>query len=206
MSLRLIIVLLSILLCSSCSSFNNTPVEDVLGTNKNLIKLAYKLAEDLEDKAFPPLIPMNPDQPILMTTFVDNNDLSRTSRFSLILQEHMASKFVQDGFTVKEIKLRENLQILPTKGETMLSRDLTLIRNSQDAQAVMLGTYSHVNMTMYISARLVDPVTANILSSTDYKLIMDANVLAMLGLQVDNESNDNLINPPRRSFLNWVFY
>ena len=105
-----------VLLLSSCASFNGTRLESLLGTRQNLIKLGYTIAEDLERQAYPPLTPRNPDQPILTTTFVSNNNLDETSNFSRILQEHLTSRFVQMGYTVREIKLRNNLHIEPGYG------------------------------------------------------------------------------------------
>ncbi len=203
---RLLLPLVLIFAVSGCSYFNGTPYESVLGKDKDLIDFAYEISEDLERRAFPPLVARHPDQPILATTFVDNSDYTTTSRFSLLLQQHMTSRFVQRGYTVKEIKLRKNLFIKPKVGEVLLSRELDQIRESQQAQAIMLGTYSFINRTMYISARLVDPVSANIISAADYELVMDKNVLAMFGKTLDTQEDPNLIEEPRGSILNWFLY
>lgn len=196
----------TLLLFSSCSTFNGTPLEGYLGADQNLIDLAYTIAEDLEKQAFPPIIPRHPDRPILTTTFVNNNDLGETSHFSRILQEHLTSKFVQMGYTVREIKLRNELHIEPGNGETMLSRNLQNINKTQTAQAISVGTYSFTGRTMYISARLIDPESANILSSADYKIVMDKNVLAMFGLELRQDEEMNLIEEPKQSFMTWLLY
>ncbi len=200
------LIITSLILLTSCSYFNGTPLEEYLGADKNLVDMAYDIAEDLEERAFPPLIARHPDQPILSTTFVNNNDLDQTSHFGRILQEHLTSRFVQLGYTAREVKLRNQMAIDPKSGEKMLSRNLIDINPQQNAQAVSVGTYSYTNRTMYISARLIDPQNSNIISSVDYKLIMDENVLAMFGLKLQPEDDMDLIEEPSQSFVSWLLY
>jgi len=203
-TIQLFLALITFFLFSGCSTFNCTRLENLLGGDTDLIKFSYTIADSLIQRAMPPLIPRHPDKPILMTTLVDNNDLSQTSRFGRILQEHISSRFVQLGYTVKEIKLTNTLQINPGSGETILSRDLTLLTGNQQAQAIFAGTLSHTGDTMYISTRIINPVNSNIIATDDYRLCMDDNILAMFGLQRQNKLNET-IQEPSRPFLNSVF-
>jgi hypothetical protein len=205
MKIRTFFILLLLLCLSGCTYFNGTRLEGYLGADENLISLSYKISEDLEEKAVPQLMPRHPEQPLLTTTFVDNNDLNQTSRFGRILQEHITSRFVQLGYTVREIKLRNNLLIRPKSGEIMLSRDLKMINPSLSAQAILVGTYSYTKRTMYISARLINPENSTIISSMDYQLIMDDNVLAMFGLKIAKD-DPYTIEKPRESVINKIFY
>lgn len=189
---------------TGCSSFNCTRFENLLGSNTNLIKFSYTIADNLAERALPPLVPRHPEMPIIVTTLVNNDDLTQTSRFGRVLQEHIRSRLVQLGFTVKEIKLTNTLQIYPRSGETMLSRDLSLLAGARQAQAVLAGTISHTDSTMYISARLINPLNSNIIASDDYKLCMDDNILAMFGLQ-RRENVDDVIKEPSQPFLNKIF-
>lgn len=200
----LLLGLAAVFFLSGCSSLNCTRLENLLGSNTDLITFSYTLADTLVQRAMPPLIPRHPEMPILVTTPVDNNDLSETSRFGRILQEHITSRFVQLGYTVKEIKLTNTLQINPKSGETILSRDLSLLKGAQEAQAVFAGTISHTDKTMYISARIINPTNSNIIATDDYKLCMDENILRMFGLQPQNKTDDS-IEEPSQPFLNSVF-
>ena len=87
----------------------------------------------------------------------------------------------------------------------MLSRDLKMINPSLSAQAILVGTYSYTNRTMYISARLINPENSTIISSMDYQLIMDENVLAMFGLKIAKD-DPYTIEKPRESLINKIFY
>jgi len=189
---------------AGCSSFNCTRLENLLGSDTDLIKFSYTIADNLAAQALPPLIPRQPDMPILITTLVSSDDLTQTSRFGRTVQEHISSRFSQLGFAVKEIKLTNTLQIYPRSGETMLSRDLSLLTGSQEAQAIFTGTLSHTNSTLYISTRLIDPLNHNITASSDYKLCMDDTILAMFGLQRNN-SGEDLIDEPSQPLLNSLF-
>jgi len=193
------------ILLSGCSYFNGTKLEGLLGADENLISLSYQIAENLEENASPRIMPRNPNLPILVTSFVDNNDLNQTSRFGRILQEHISSRFVQMGYTIREIKLRKDLLIRQRSGEILLSRDLHNITPTLSAQAILVGTYSFTNRIMYISARLINPETSTIISSTDFHLVMDENVLAMFGLKMAGD-DPYTIDKPRESLINKIFY
>lgn len=208
MFLRVILTLALSLSLAACSSFNCTILEKQLGAEENLINLAARITDDLTQKAFPPLMPRQPDLPILSTTFVNNNDLKETSRFGRILQEHISSRLVQLGYTTKELKLRDTLLMREQSGETMLSRNVEDInaKQSLSAQAVLVGTYSYTDRIMYISARLINPKDRNIISSYDYRLCMDDNILAMFGLKRQSIGLDDEIDPPRNSLINTLFY
>ena len=188
---------------SGCSSFNCTRLQNILGADINLIKFSYAIADHLAKRAVPPLVLHHPQMPILVTTFVDNNNLGKTSEFGRVLQEQVASRLVQLGYTVREVKMTNTLTVEPKSGETILSRDLTKISNEQQAQAIVVGTVSKANQTLYISARLVNPANKNILATDDYQLCMDDNILAMFGLQHEKAS-EQPISEPQPPLLNSI--
>ena len=53
---------------------------------------------------------------------------------------------------------------------------------------------------MYISSRLIDPVTANVIASDDYRLCMDDQILAMFGLERAGHEQDEMIKEPKQPF------
>jgi len=194
-----------VVLLNGCSYFNETRLENSLGKDVNLINYSYDIADDLVKSAYPALIPRQRGMAILTTTFVDNNDLEQTSHFGRILQDNIGSRFVQKGYVVHEVKLRKELMIEPGSGETMLSRNIDLLTQTQKAQALLVGTVSQAQRTMYISARLINPIDSTIISSRNYRLYMDKNVLAMFNQQVGSRSGDT-IKPPSEPLMNSVLY
>lgn len=202
---RLLFFLSITVLLSSCSTLNCTPLERFLGADVNLISLGDRIADDLISSAMPPLMPRHPEESVLTSTFVNIDDFEKTSTFGRLLQSHVGARFVQQGYTVKEVSLRHTMKIRPHDGEKILSRDLSLITPDQPAQAVLLGTYSLNNRILYITAKLVNPINRNILAAKSYRLCMDENLLAMFGLQ-RYEKDPNGIDPPRGSLINDIFY
>lgn len=208
---RYLPMVFAVLLAASCARFNDTEMEGLLGREINLVTLAYRAADTLAATAMPPLSPRDPEMPILTTTFVDNNDLRKTSQFGRAVQEHMASRFVQLGYQVREIKLADNLYIAPRQGETILSRDLRRLSPDVKAQAILVGTFSRAGHTLYVSARLVDPADGSIISSTDYRLRMDAILESMVeepgpplaNQQVVIPDTDAVPEPPPPRLNSW---
>lgn len=187
-------LVLLVLFCG-CSSFNCTRLEQVLGGETNLIKFSYKIADNLIETALPPLIPRDPTMPIIVTTFVDNNRLEQTSRFGRILQEHISSRLVQQGYTVKEIKLADTMSIEQQSGETILSRNLSKLNGTLEAQAILIGTLSRAKRTLYISTRLVNPANSVVIASDDYKLCIDDRIMETLGLQYQGNGTSTIQEP-----------
>lgn len=198
-----IVVLLLLLLLNGCANLNCTRLEGLLGGKTNLVTFSYKIAEDLSLQAMPPLTPTHPEMPVLVTTFVSNSNLEKTSSFGRLLQEHVASRLVQLGYTVQELKVSDHLYIEPQSGETILSRDFSLLAPNLKPQAIVAGTYTRTNRVLYLSTRLINPGNNNIIASSDYKLCMDDDILAMFGLQRHIDSS-NSISEPSQPILNKI--
>ncbi len=202
---NLIFLCIVILPLSSCSTLNCTLLEGFLGGDVNLISLGNKIADDLISSATPPLMPRHPEDAVLTSTFVNIDNFEQSSTFGRLLQSHAGTRLVQLGYTVKEISLRNTMTIRPGDGEKILSRDLSQISPDQPVQAIMLGTYSLNNRILYITAKLVNPVSHNILAAKSYRLCMDDNLLAMFGLQRRHEDPDT-VGAPSESAINSIFY
>ena len=175
-------ILFLLLAAAGCSTLNGTRLEPLLGADVNLVRLGDRVAESLLTQAVPPLLPRQPDQPVLITTLVNNDQLAETSSFGRSFQNNLAAGFVSRGYAVREVKLRRDLLVREEKGEFMLTRDLQEMAGSQRAQAIVLGTYTLANRAMYLSVRLVDPADQTIRAAYEDRLTLDANSLRLLGL------------------------
>ena len=182
-----------------CSNLANI---HYLGTVADLNSFAYDLADDLITGANPALMQQNPKMPILVTSFVDLNDLTKTNAFGRVIQRSIASRFVQNNYSVKEILLGSSIFIEPRQGETILTRDLTLLANNSSSQAVVVGTWTRTGQTLYLSVRAVHPETGNIISSKDYHLCMDDDILELFSLRVQADRDD--IVEPHEPWLNKI--
>ena len=181
------IVALVIPALTGCSRLNCTPLEQLLGADVNLVSLGKNISDTLIAQSMPPLLPRQPEQPVFITTPVNNDNLKNSSSFARSLQNSIGAEFVRQGFAVNEIKLRGNVVINEGKGEFMLSRDLMELKEKQLAQAIVVGTYTLVDRVMYLSIRLVRPGDSAILAVYEKRLCLDVGSLQMLGLQVNEE-------------------
>lgn len=191
-----VLLCLAAALTGGCSSLNDTKLGGILGKDTDLIAFAYDITDNLVERSLPPLVPRHPEMPVVVATVVDNNDLARTSRFGRLLQEHMASRLVQHGYTVREIKLTRTVSIEPKSGETVLSRDLSKISGDLQAQAILAGTMSRSDRNLYVSTRLILPESGNILASDDRQLYMDDNLLALFNLRRQGDGDQPITEPP----------
>lgn len=203
---RLILIVCIGFLLSSCSSLNCTRLEGLLGADINLISLGNRITDDLTGSAMPPLMPRHPEDAVLTSTFVDLSNLQSTSQMGRLLQSHIGSRLVQLGYTVKEINLRNTMKINPGDGEIILSRSLSEITPDQPVQAILVGTYSITNRSLYITAKLISPINRNIISAKSYKLCMDDTLLAMFGLQRRRSNAEDSVDAPSESLINKIFY
>ncbi|WP_306546301.1 FlgO family outer membrane protein [Desulfobulbus sp.] len=205
--LTVLACLFTLLAASGCSELNGTRLEPVLGGDVNLVELGDKVADTLISQTLPPLIAQQADQPILVTTLVNNDKLNDTSSFGRSFQNNIAAGFVSRGFAVKEIKLRRDLLVELHKGEFMLTRNLPEMAGAQRAQAVVVGTYTLTNRVMYLSVRLVSTANQSIRSVYEDKLYLDDNSLRLLGFKYANGSDgDEMVRPPSPSVLDSILY
>ena len=192
-----------------CSQLNGTRLEPVLGGDIDLVALGDEVADQLVRQPVPPLIPHQAEQPILVTTLVNNDNLNDTSSFGRSFQNNLTAGFVSRGYAVKEIKLRRELLVEQHKGEFMLTRDLQELASKQRAQAVVVGTYTLANRMLYLSVRLVSPHNQAIRAVYEDKLYLDDNNLRLLGFKFKNGPSDDPtqpVLPPSPSILDTLLY
>lgn len=122
-------------------------------------------------------------QPLLAGTFVDINDLRGSSGLGRIVAEQVSSRFTQEGFTVVEMRLRQNVFIQETGGEFVLSREVRDLSRTHNAGAVIAGTYALGRRNVYVSARLIRAADSLVLASYDYSIPIGPDTRALLAGQ-----------------------
>ncbi len=159
-------IMLSIYGCSSSSSR-----QELLTTHSvkgNLVSMGYHAADKLISNLKQPI---NSGDSIIVATFVNVDDLKKSSTFGRIIAEQIASRFSQRGYKVKEVKLsQDTIFVQGNEGEFLLSRDLKYISEKHNASAVVVGTYGNVYNKRYVSARVINPSNSLIISSCDFSL------------------------------------
>lgn len=141
---------------------------------KGLIGANYRAADALlkRDRR----LRFNRSRPLLVASFVDINNVQRSSAFGLVLAEQIGSRIVQRGYKVVEMKMRENNIFVKgnrfpdSEGEFMLSRELHDISVQHNAYAVIVGTYTPSKRRVYVNAKMVNTANNVVLASYDYEL------------------------------------
>ena len=143
----------------------------------DLVGITLKAAKTLADKARK-TVP--PESMILSTSLADINDLSKTTTLGRVISEQLSSRLSDQGFKLKEIKMRDNVFISEDiGGEFTLSRRLKVLSKSHDATAILAGTYAIGSQTIYVNVRLIDTTDNIVLATADFQLPLDADMRAL---------------------------
>lgn len=145
------------------------------GLGSNLIVVNHRATDALMQK-----VKLDPTQPVLVATLVDQEDLGESSRLGRLFSEHIASRLASQGARVVELKLREQLFMKQTTGALLLSREVRDVSQSHNAQAVVVGTYTSSGQTLYVSLKLVRPEGNTVMAAHDYALPLNANIKGLL--------------------------
>lgn len=117
---------------------------------------------------------------ILVATLADVSRLEHSSPFGRIISEQLVSRIAQNGRSVVEMKLRGSVFVQNNNGEFLLTREVRELASSQNAGAVLVGTYAESGRFVFISLKLVNPADSLVLSSHDYTLPIDRVVRRLL--------------------------
>ncbi|RMD70943.1 MAG: hypothetical protein D6819_02990 [Gammaproteobacteria bacterium] len=163
-----------LLLLSACAYFQTSEkeIEDA-----DLMAANYQAADKLLENA---KVPLSRERNLVVATFVNIDDLEDSSTLGRLIAEHLASRLVQKGYRVVELKLRNNIFIKQRAGEFMLSRSVQDVSTAHDAQAVVAGTYAIARNQVFVNARIIQPEDSTIIASYDYVLPLGKNLRALV--------------------------
>lgn len=153
-------------------------------SNKNVSSQLYTnivlLSENLSEQLFKNHIQLD-NNSILVTSFVDLNQLNSTNDFGRQLSENMISSLHNKGFRVKEYRGQSAISV-NSSGEFHLTRDIKKLRDEIEANYILIGTYSFINdNTLTVNSRIIDIDNGDIY----------ATAIALYGFAVKKETNSN---------------
>jgi TolB-like protein len=117
---------------------------------------------------------------LILTTFVYLDDLYQTSSFGRAMTESLSSALFRRGFRVAEIRKGPGLYVKSKSGELTLTRDIALIADQQEVQAIVAGTYSLTPTTVVVNARLLAAESEEVLSVAGLEIERSANINYLL--------------------------
>jgi TolB-like protein len=116
---------------------------------------------------------------ILVTTFVEMDDLMKSSSFARLVAEQMSSRLSQKRLKVRELRFSPNRIYVDKSGEFILSREVVDIAAEARATVVVTGTYLMTDSTVYIVARAIEARSGLILGSVNYEVVRDYRVMEL---------------------------
>lgn len=113
--------------------------------------------------------PLDAQTPLLVASFVDIDNLLRSSTFGRMSSELFAASLTQRGYHVVEVKLRDQL-FIQHNGEFMLSRKLKDISSQHQVESVVIGTYATGIDYVYVTVKLINIQTSEVERAWKYRI------------------------------------
>jgi TolB-like protein len=168
-------ILLALTSLSGCGIYNQYHyVKD-----DDLVEVSYEVTEHLL---------LNLKQPlpkgslIVVNSLVNVNDLGQTLPFGRIVSDQITSALSRSSYRVMGMELPTEIFAKNDAGILALPEKTKQALNDVHANALVLGTYAAGQKNVYVSLKVVELATQNVISSTDYSIPMgpDAKRLTTL--------------------------
>lgn len=117
---------------------------------------------------------------VLVGTFVDINNVERTSMFGRQFAEMAASRLTQRKVDVIHATVRQDHMRIDDRGQFLLSRRVQNLAGDYNAKCVLVGTYAVVNERVFVSLKLVSTVDDSTLAAADVEIEGTDTVMGML--------------------------
>ncbi len=121
------------------------------------------------------------DQRVLVSSFVNLNDLYKTSALGRVLGEQMVSELQRSGIEVLDVRKSPNILIQQKLGEFGLSRNMEEIPYIHEAHATVVGTYSAADGQLFVNARILRNSDGLVMASASTVLEENALLSSLLG-------------------------
>ncbi len=153
----------------------------------NLTDLSHMLADRMINLnaggVVHPSLRHDPAEPIIVTSFVNLDNLEQSSPFGRLIAEQMASRIVQRGWVISDIKIADSVLMAARRGEFILTRKVKRGLKAKKAAAVLVGQYSVNESHLFLVTQLVRIHDNRILSAANLDLPLSRKVRKILGLE-----------------------
>lgn len=142
----------------------------------DLVEVSYEAVNTLQSN-LKRKIPAN--SLIIVSTLLNVDDLKKTSSFGRIISDQIASAFHNSGYRIIGMEMPIDLFVMQEGGGLHISDETKKMLRNYGAAAIVGGVYAPGRQTVYVSLRIIDTNSKNIISSTDLSVPMgpDAKVL-----------------------------
>ncbi len=142
----------------------------------NLVEVSYEAVDDLKGH-LTRAVPKN--SLIIVSTLLNVDNLNKTSAFGRIVSDQIASAFHQSGYQIIGMEMPIDLFVMKEDGTLHVSDETKAIFKHYNANVLVGGVYAPGKRNTYVSLRMVNLTSRNIISSTDFSVPMgpDAKLL-----------------------------
>jgi len=117
---------------------------------------------------------------IIISTLLNVDDLKKTSSFGRIISDQLASAFHNSGYRIIGMELPIDLFVMQEGGALHLPNEAQKILKKYGAAAIVGGVYAPGKRSTYVSLRMIDTDSKNIISSTDLSVPLGPDVKVLL--------------------------
>lgn len=174
-------LLILALLQSACASLSDSGPNYVPSNPAEFITNNYQAADALITQLGNRL---SSSQPIIIATVVNIDNLSNSSTFGRLVSEQVSARFSQSHYSMVELKFRGDVYMKRDQGELLLTREIKNIAQSQNAQAVIVGTYAESKDAVFVNLKVIQPNTNIVMAVHDYAFSANNNIKGMLRTMV----------------------
>ena len=170
--ITIIIPVLLITILSGCGIFGYHDVKD-----EDLVEVSYDSVDELREK-LTRTIPQS--SLILVSTLLNVDDLYKTSSFGRIVSNQIASAFHNSGYRIIGMEMPIDLFAMEKGGTLKLSDETKEMLKPYNATVIVGGVYAPGKKNAYVSLRIIDLYTKNIISSIDFSVPMGPDARKLL--------------------------
>ncbi|MFO7761351.1 MAG: FlgO family outer membrane protein [Desulfobia sp.] len=120
------------------------------------------------------------DDRIILTSFVNLDDLYQTSGFGRSMTEALSTELFNHGYKILEIRKTSKIYVKNGKGELILSRDASLLARQHKARAILTGTYSLTPSTVILNIKILSAFSRDVLAAAALEIQRTANINYLL--------------------------
>lgn len=121
---------------------------------------------------------------IVLTTFVDVDNLAATSTLGRLIPEQISARLAQKGYSTVELKtLSPDIAIKKGQGEFALSRQTGEVAKTGLGDAVLAGTYAVGVASIAVTVRVIDADENVVLAGAGYELPLSPDVMALAHIE-----------------------
>lgn len=165
--------------CGGCVCPNRiTAFEHPDDKDADLIRTTYNAVDCLQKMQRFPLV--DPNRRILVADVVNLDNLDSTSAFGRLVAELLSARLTHRGYSVVHTTVRRGSVVITPDGEFLLSRDMKVLAENYNAMAVLVSTYTIASDKVYLSVKLVNVPTCEMVAAVDYAMPLGPRTTALL--------------------------